>query len=77
MVEFRRVRIAAWSFQHRRGDTIEYSVETHRMGLELRGKMNAELLHSQVFPDREELVKYTDRGRNRLEAQGWSLRERH
>jgi hypothetical protein len=47
---FRRVRLIKWAFTHPHGDRIEYSVETHQAGLELRVTLNAELLHLQVFP---------------------------
>ena len=46
---FRRVRLIRWAFTHPHGDKIEYSVETHQAGLELRVTLNAELLHLQVF----------------------------
>jgi hypothetical protein len=62
-----------WSFRHAAGDTIDYSVDTHPVGLELRASMNRQLLHSQVFRDPEELMKSAERGRDLLEACGWTM----
>ena len=68
---FRRVRLIKWAFTHPHGDKIEYSVETHQAGLELRVTLNAELLHLQVFSGADELARAARESGNRLEARGW------
>jgi hypothetical protein len=68
---FRRVRLIKWAFTHPQGDKIEYSVQTHQAGLELRVTLNAELLHLQVFSGPDELARAAREGGNRLEANGW------
>ena len=68
---FRRVRLIKWAFTHPHGDKIEYSVETHQAGLELRVTLNAELLHLQVFSGADELARAARESANRLEARGW------
>jgi hypothetical protein len=68
---FRRVRLITWAFTHPQGDKIEYSVETHQAGLELRVTLNAELLHLRVFSGPDELARVARESGNRLEARGW------
>jgi hypothetical protein len=74
-LRYRRVRLRLWSFRHTGGDTIEYTVDTHPVGLELRARMNRQLLHSQVFREPEELIKSAARGRGLLESRGWTIIE--
>jgi len=74
-LHYNRVCLRLWSFQHVGGDTIEFSVDTHPIGLELRARMNKQLLHSQVFDDPAELMRWAERGRDQLEARGWRMIE--
>ena len=74
-MHYQRVCIPLWALRHAAGDTIEYSVDTHPIGLELRAKMNTQLLHSQVFRDPDELMRSAERGRGLLESRGWTIIE--
>ena len=68
-----RVSIPLWSLRHCCGDTIEFSVKQHPIGLEFRAKMNTELLHSQVFRSPEELLRSAERSKGLLESRGWTM----
>jgi hypothetical protein len=62
-----------WSFRHICGDTLECSVNAHPIGLEFRARMNAHLLHSEVFRSPEELLRSAQRSKDRLESRGWTM----
>ncbi len=72
-MRYTRMCLRFWSFRHEAGDTIDYSVDTHPVGLELRVSMNRQLLHSQVYRDPEKLMHSAERGRDLLEASGWTM----
>ena len=61
-MHYTRMCLRFWSFRHEAGDTIDYSVDTHPVGLELRVSMNRQLLHSQVYRDPDELMNSAERG---------------
>jgi hypothetical protein len=72
-MRYTRMCLRLWSFRHSAGDTIDYSVDTHPVGLELRVSLNRQLLHSEVYRDPEALMQSAERGRDRLEARGWTM----
>jgi hypothetical protein len=72
-MRFESVCIPLWSLRHDEGDTIEGSVNTHPCGFEFRAKLNAELLHTQIFRDPDEMMRQVERSRTLLESRGWTL----
>ena len=72
-MRYEAVCIPLWSLRHDAGDTIEGSVNTHPCGLEFRATLNAELLHTQIFRDPDEMMRWVERSRTRLESRGWTL----
>ena len=66
------VGIPLWFLRHASGHTIECSMNMHPDGLEFQAKLNARLLHREVFQSIEELMRSAERGKGRLESRGWT-----
>jgi len=72
-LRYETVCVPLWSLRHDGGDTIEGSVNTHPCGFEFRAKLNAQLLHTRIFRDPDELMRSVERSREALESRGWTL----